>query len=527
MDKLKTNINTEKNTVNVNGQGAHRTAKAENAQIPPTGGANPPDKEADFTLQFDGDSKIYIKPTNIENTATETSEYEKKLSGEKETPSDAVTENQGTTLTYSGSEAKEKDEAAGKEKTAAIALTDRSADTREITPAAGEGAAERLPVGEGAPRDKAAAEVSPEAAKISPVKYTVWLFAALLALCTFVVYSIGAADYIAKSNFSVPAVFLKEVFSSGLSVLPKIGGLPALPQIPGDSITPGESSPGAAEDETVGDIPQKEPESELTLPIKQVDISSDAENGFDIINETPYEPDLGALAGADSKIPKASELYGKFGSDAPLVLILHTHGSEAYSPEGADSYLSTASFRSIDPEETVIAVGAAMTQRLNARGVNAVHCTTMFDIEDYNSAYSKAAAEITGFLKEHPSVSYVFDVHRDALITSDGDNLRPAADIGGVSCAQLMLVVGTDHGGSGHTEWADNLSFAAKIQSGAHSAYPSLMRAVNLRSPSFNEQYTKGSLLIEVGAAGNSLNEAKRSAELISDVIADIIIGEK
>ena len=53
-----------------------------------------------------------------------------------------------------------------------------------------------------------------------------------------------------------------------------------------------------------------------------------------------------------------------------------------------------------------------------------------------------------------------------------------------------------------------------------------LMRSVDLRSPSFNEQYTKGSLLLEVGAAGNSLNEAKRAAAIFAEALAEEITGE-
>ena len=70
------------------------------------------------------------------------------------------------------------------------------------------------------------------------------------------------------------------------------------------------------------------------------------------------------------------------------------------------------------------------------------------------------------------------------------------------------------------------MSLALRIQRRIWERYPSLMRSVNLRSPSFNEQYTKGSLLLEVGAAGNSLNEAKRAAAIFAEALAEEIIGE-
>lgn len=392
-----------------------------------------------------------------------------------------------------------------------------------------------IPVGASVPatgnlteRESAACEtiLSPPSPKISPSKYAVHLICVFLALCSLAVYSVGAAEFIAKSEISIPTFLLRGVFSAGLTTLPKVEGAPSLPQIPNANVEPDDDSPAAAEEETVGVEEPPAPEEDSELPIRSVDVSCAEKNGFGIINETPYEPDLAALAKEDSKIPPISEIYEKFGDDAPVVLILHTHGSESYSPDGAESYSSKTSFRSVNPEETVVSVGRAMSKVLNSKGINAAHCATMFDVEDYNSAYSKAAAEINRYLKEYPSINYVFDVHRDALITSDGENLRPISDVGGKDAAQVMLVVGTDAGGSGHTEWRDNLSFAAKIQSKAHGAYPSFMRSINLRSPSFNEQYAKGSLLIEVGAAANSLNEAALAGETLAGVIADIIGGK-
>ena len=49
----------------------------------------------------------------------------------------------------------------------------------------------------------------------------------------------------------------------------------------------------------------------------------------------------------------------KLGEDAPQVLILHTHGSEAYTmPEGQE-YVSTGSFRTADASVSVMRGGAA------------------------------------------------------------------------------------------------------------------------------------------------------------------------
>ena len=53
------------------------------------------------------------------------------------------------------------------------------------------------------------------------------------------------------------------------------------------------------------------------------------------------------------------------------------------------------------------------------------------------------------------------------------------------------------------------------------------MRDVNLRSASFNEQYTKGSLLIEAGATGCTLDEAMAAVDLLADALIAEIRGDE
>ena len=82
----------------------------------------------------------------------------------------------------------------------------------------------------------------------------------------------------------------------------------------------------------------------------------------------------------------------------------------------------------------------------------------------------------------------------------------------------------TDHGGSGHTGWQDNLALAARLQKDLNGQYPSLMRDINLRSASFNEQYTSGSLLVEIGSCASAIDEVKRAAEHFADSLIDEIL---
>jgi len=247
-------------------------------------------------------------------------------------------------------------------------------------------------------------------------------------------------------------------------------------------------------------------------------MSSSAPDALALINETPYEPDLHALVTAGRTIPPYSELTARYGADAPVVLILHTHATEAY----ADS--AGSDFRSTDSSENVTAVGSLIADRLAESGIGVIHCTELFDSPDFSMAYYNAALAIRTYIEEYPSISYILDIHRDSILSGE-TYVRPVTETDGEDTAQIMFVVGTDHGGSGHTGWQDNLALASRLQQSLNEKYPSLMRDINLRSASFNEQYTSGSLLVEIGSCASSLEEVKRAAERFADALTAEILG--
>ncbi len=236
-------------------------------------------------------------------------------------------------------------------------------------------------------------------------------------------------------------------------------------------------------------------------------------------NETPYEPDMEALLAEDRVIPTMAELTDACGEDAPLVLILHTHGTEAYADTADDGYRST------DPAVNVVSVGAALADRLTEAGIPVIHDTVCYDYPDYTLAYYDASRSIRRTLEAYPSICYVLDVHRDSAETEDGVCYAPAVLSEKGDAAQLMFVVGTDYGGSGHTAWADNLALAARLQLRLGEDVPGLMRPINVRSASFNEQYTHGSLLLEVGTCGNTREEALAAIFYFADAFIDEIRG--
>lgn len=261
------------------------------------------------------------------------------------------------------------------------------------------------------------------------------------------------------------------------------------------------------------------------LRIDERDLSGDPGDRILLKNETGYSPDMQKLLDGASPGTTVFQSSRKSteGSGDPLVLIIHTHGTEGYADEGATALSAGDMPRSDDIESNVVAVGDTLSKELGSRGIEALHCTVMHDKESYLNAYTNAKNTILYYLAKYPSIKYVLDLHRDAIITAENEAVKGVVYSDGAPCAQIMFVVGTDENGADHPEWETNLSVAARIQSKLNELYPNIARPINLRGPSFNEQYTSGSLLIEIGTCANTLGEAKRSATLLAQAFCELI----
>lgn len=204
--------------------------------------------------------------------------------------------------------------------------------------------------------------------------------------------------------------------------------------------------------------------------------------------------------------------------DKPSVLIVHTHTSEAYAEsDGA---------RSSDNEKNVVRIGEIVKERLENAGIDVIHDITRNDYPAYNGSYNKALGVIQRNVAENPDIQVVLDIHRDYTARTQGEDeiqLKPVADINGKKTSQVMLVVGTDNSGLNHPSWRHNLAFAVKINEELQKVSEKIARPINIRKERFNQHITLGSLILEVGAASNSLKESENAGVLIGDAIASVL----
>lgn len=234
-------------------------------------------------------------------------------------------------------------------------------------------------------------------------------------------------------------------------------------------------------------------------------------------NETSYEVDVAACLSAETSI--------RAEGDGPQVLIVHTHGSESYTPDAAFPYTPTENERTTDTRYNVVRVGEELQKVLEENGVQAMHIRDIFDSPAYSGSYDRSLAAIEDALAANPTIKIVIDVHRDSILTDDGTAYKTSCTIDGEEMAQLMFVVGTDEGGLYHPDWQQNLNYVTGLQYQLNRAYPGLMRPVNLRTQRFNQHASPGSMLIEVGSSGNTMPEALAAIRLFGQTLADDLNG--
>lgn len=287
----------------------------------------------------------------------------------------------------------------------------------------------------------------------------------------------------------------------------------------------------AEEPDTSAPAPVTQPVQEEPQPVQ---LPSAADNGVAAKTLVPTDPSGYTVFGKvyisnSTKYTLSNEALqqpfdAELTGDAPQILILHSHGSEGYTPVEDDGILWTGDHRTTDSRCNVVRMGDVMAEVFGAAGVSVLHDRTLYDYPEYAGAYDRSLASINQYLEEYPSIRFVLDVHRDAIEDGAGNQVKVISEIDGQGTAsQLTLVMGSDGGGLSHPDWMENLRLAAAIQEQVLTDYPTLMRPLLLRNSRYNQHATTGSLLVEVGTAGNSPEEAELAARLFAQEMLTVL----
>ena len=281
---------------------------------------------------------------------------------------------------------------------------------------------------------------------------------------------------------------------------------------------------------------EQEDEEFVTVPVEEtpLDAADSVDNGVAAKTLIPTDPSGYTVCGRtyisnSTDYPlSVSDLQQPFSAhlseDGPQILILHTHGSEAYTPAGDETIVWSGDHRTTDTRCNVVRVGDEMAEVFGQAGISVLHDRTLYDYPSYAGSYDRSLVAIQNYLKQYPSIRFILDVHRDAIEDGQGNQYKVVSAIDGEgTAAQLSIVVGSDGSGLTHPNWIENLRLAVAIQENILAKYPTLMRPVLLRNSRYNQHATAGSLLVEVGSAGNSPEEAVLAGRLFAERMAEVL----
>lgn len=286
-------------------------------------------------------------------------------------------------------------------------------------------------------------------------------------------------------------------------------------------------------DETLNEALQKENEAALSqLPktidfipakekVREYDLKAftdfkDLVEEFYVIDKTTMI-DAGQL-NIENLLKKDMKLQTQ--NNLPQILIYHTHSQEAF----ADSVPG-------DESTTVVGVGEHLADILREKyGYQVIHDTGHYDVESRDYAYTQAAPAIEKILAENPSIEVVIDLHRDGV---SGDK-KLVTNLNGRPTAQFMFFNGLSRTKArGEISYLpnphrdDNLSFAFQMQLKCNEYYPGTTRKIYLKGYRYNMHYRPKSLLIELGAQTNTVEEIKNACEPIAHALHMVLSGEE
>lgn len=264
------------------------------------------------------------------------------------------------------------------------------------------------------------------------------------------------------------------------------------------------------------EIPETVPPTEPTLPeptvpeIQPLVFSPEDAQAVEIYDYANKSPDLGALL--------TEPLSWDLTQEQPTVLILHTHASESY--ENTENYTESSQYRTLEEEYNMISIGDAVAKALTQQGITVLHDTTIHDYPSYNGSYDNSRQTVSQYLSAYPSIRLVLDLHRDAMVDASGQQIGYTVSTEKGESAKVMFVIGCNN-----DAWKSNMALAVKLQARLEDMCPGICRPICLRNAKFNQDQSPGALLIEMGAAGNTRQEALLAAEYVAQAITDLAKG--
>lgn len=201
----------------------------------------------------------------------------------------------------------------------------------------------------------------------------------------------------------------------------------------------------------------------------------------------------------------------------PTVYIFNSHQTEGYRSDFAETF---------NINNTVYIASHILKEYLNDLGISAiVEENSIVDVLNtngwkYNSSYKASRILMEQAKKDHPSLNFFIDLHRDAASYE-----RTMVEIDGKKYAKIMFVVGLKH-----ENYAPNLELANILNEKIVGINENLSRGVLQKDNSgangiYNQDFDPNTILIEVGGQYNYIEEVNNTLKVFASILYDYFKG--
>lgn len=254
---------------------------------------------------------------------------------------------------------------------------------------------------------------------------------------------------------------------------------------------------------------------------KRVEVNLEELKDYETLVKSFYTIDANTMAGSDELDVERfmdTDLTMDKGGEGPQILIYHTHSQEAF----ADSVPG-------DTSTSIIGVGERLTQILQEEyGYRVLHHTGQYDVDTRDDAYGKSLPAIEQILEENPSIQVVIDLHRDQM----PEETKLVMNLDGRPTARFMFFNGLSRTKqSGNIDYLQNdnldtnLAFSFQMHLKCEEYYPGLTRKIYLKGYRYNMHLRPKTLLVELGAQNNTVEEAMNACDPLAHVLDMVLSG--
>lgn len=255
---------------------------------------------------------------------------------------------------------------------------------------------------------------------------------------------------------------------------------------------------------------------------RQLQMNLEEYQSYEALVKKFYTIDRNTMAGSDQLNLEdllSRDMTLEKSSEGPRILIYHTHSQETF----VDSLPG-------DVNTSIVGVGERLAQILREDyGYTVLHHLGQYDADTRDDAYGKALPALEEILSQNPSIEVVIDLHRDEV--AEGTKL--AMNLDGRPTARFMFFNGMsrtpktgDIAYLKNDNIADNLAFSFQMQLKCEEYYPGLSRKIYLKGYRYNMHLRPRTLLVELGAQNNTVEEAMNACDPLAHVLDMVLSGK-